>query len=208
MELQEGLCLRSIIFVSCIIVWALSSYNFRLQAVSEDASMLASIGKILAPMFMPLGWGNWQGTVATLTGLVAKENVIGTFGILMGKQEIAENGLEVWQTLRMMYTPVAGYSLLVFNLLCAPCFAAIGAIHREMASKKWTWIAIGYQCGLAYVVSFILYQIGHVLLEGANVNLFTIIALVLLFYLVYMIVRKPTKKIFSTPLNVIKGDSL
>lgn len=122
---------------------------------------------------------------------MAKENVIGTFGILFGNAEVSENGQEIWQVLRGTYTPVAAYSLLAFNLLCAPCFAAIGAIHREMGSKKWTWIAIGYQCGLAYLVSFIIYQIGHVIFEGGNLSIMTYLAGLVLIALVYGIIKKP-----------------
>lgn len=181
----------TIIFVSSIAVWFLSSYNFRGQSVAETHSILAWLGRIIAPVFQPLGWENWQGAVATITGLVAKENVIGTFGILFGNAEVSENGQEIWQVLRGTYTPVAAYSLLAFNLLCAPCFAAIGAIHREMGSKKWTWIAIGYQCGLAYLVSFIIYQIGHVIFEGGNLSIMTYLAGLVLIALVYGIIKKP-----------------
>ncbi|HFM6650246.1 TPA: nucleoside recognition domain-containing protein, partial [Enterococcus faecium] len=144
-------------------------------------------------VFQPLGWGNWQGTVAAITGLVAKENIIGTFGILFGHAEVSENGREIWQVLQHTYTPAAAYSLLAFNLLCAPCFAAIGAIHREMNAKKWTWIAIGYQCGLAYLVSFVIYQLGH-LLEGGQVALGTYLAILLMIGLVYVLFRQPKSK--------------
>lgn len=185
----------TIIFVSSIVIWFMSGYNFQLQSVSEDHSILAALGGVIAPLFAPLGWGHWQGAVATITGLVAKENVIGTFGVLFGHAgEISENGAEVWGTLQHTFTPVAAYSFLVFNLLCAPCFAAIGAIHREMADKIWTWRAILYQCGLAYVVSFIVYQLGHVFFEGGQVNTWTIAAGITLLVLVYLIGRKPKKE--------------
>ena len=142
-------------------------------------------------MFAPLGWGNWQGAVATITGLIAKENVINTFGILFGHlDEVSENGAEIWGPLQAAFTPVAAYSFLVFNLLCAPCFAAIGAIHREMGNAKWTWVAVGYQCGLAYAVSFVMYQFGHVLFEGGTINVATIIALAVLAYGAYVLLRK------------------
>ncbi|HGF8240112.1 TPA: ferrous iron transport protein B [Enterococcus faecium] len=183
----------TIIFVSSIVIWFSSSYNFYAQPVSEDQSILAFFGRILAVVFQPLGWGNWQGTVAAITGLVAKENIIGTFGILFGHAEVSENGREIWQVLQHTYTPAAAYSLLAFNLLCAPCFAAIGAIHREMNANKWTWIAIGYQCGLAYLVSFVIYQLGH-LLEGGQVALGTYLAILLMIGLVYVLFRQPKSK--------------
>ena len=105
---------------------------------------LASIGKVIAPIFAPLGWGEWKSAVATITGLIAKENVVGTFGVLFGFAEVAEDGTEIWGTLASQMTPLSAYSFLVFNLLCAPCFAAIGAIKREMNNAKWFWFAIGY----------------------------------------------------------------
>src|SRR5699024_4612394 len=116
--------------------------------------LLAQIGAFIAPLFAPLGWGDWKSAVAAITGLVAKENVVGTFGILFGFAEVAEDGQEIWTTLASSFTTVAAYSFLVFNLLCAPCFAAIGAIKREMNNAKWTWFAIGYQTIFAYIVSF------------------------------------------------------
>ncbi|MGX7350577.1 ferrous iron transport protein B [Enterococcus canis] len=181
----------TIIFVSSILIWFLSSYNFTLQSVSEDHSILASLGRVVAPIFAPIGWGNWQGTVATITGLVAKENVLGTFGILFsGLAEVSENGAEIWAPLQAAFTPAAAYSFLVFNLLCAPCFAAIGAIHREMGDWRWTVGAVSYQCGLAYLVSFVFYQFGH-LLEGGQVNIMTGLAGVLVIALLYLLVRKP-----------------
>ena len=182
----------TIIFVSCIIIWFTSNYSITFKAVSEDQSMLALFGKGIAPLFAPLGWGHWRGAVATITGLVAKENVIGTFGILFGHlDEVSENGAEVWGALQSAFTPVAAYSFLVFNLLCAPCFAAIGAISREMGDWKWTWGAIGYQCGLAYVVSFIVYQFGHVFFEQGPINPMTFVAGALVLLIVYFLVRKP-----------------
>ena len=124
-------------------------------------------------LFIPLGWGNWQGQLP-ITGLIAKENIIGTLGILFGNvKDVSENGVEVWGALQHTFTPVAAYSFLTFNLLCAPCFAAIGAIRREMGDLKWTLGAIGYQCGLAYMVSFVIYQLGHVLVEKGTLTLGT-----------------------------------
>lgn len=185
----------TIIFVSCLFIWFTSSYSFTLQSVDADKSILASLGKVIAPIFAPLGWGNWQGAVGTITGLVAKENVIGTFGVLYGHMaEVSEDGAEIWAMMRNDFTAVAAYSFLTFNLLCAPCFAAIGAIHREMANTKWTWRAIGYQCGLAYVVSMVVYQFGHVIFEGGSIGFGTIIAGILLVGMIYAVVRKPNVK--------------
>ncbi|MDR1568038.1 MAG: ferrous iron transport protein B [Streptococcaceae bacterium] len=184
----------TIIFVMNILIWFTSSYNFSLQAVDASQSILASFGKVLAPIFKPLGWGSWQGTVASITGLLAKETVVGTFGVLFSNyKEVSENGTEIWRQMAGHFTPLAAYSLLVFNLLCAPCVAAIGAIHREMGSLKWTWIAVGYQCGLAYVASFIIYQYGLAITTN-HVNLSTIIATIFLLLGIYLIVRKPKKR--------------
>jgi ferrous iron transport protein B len=188
----------TIIFVMSIIIWFTSTYSFTLQAVSEDQSILANLGKVIAPIFAPLGWGTWKGAVATITGLVAKENVIGTFGILFGHlSEVSENGVEVWSALQGAFTPVAAYSFLVFNLLCAPCFAAIGAIRREMGDWQWTARAIGYQCALAYAVSFIIYQFGHVIFENGHIGVLTVIAALLLLAMIYFLVRKPKEKVLN-----------
>ncbi|MGM0302485.1 ferrous iron transporter B [Enterococcus sp. AZ048] len=194
----------TIIFVSSIVIWFISSYNFSLQSVNENDSILAALGGVIAPLFAPLGWGDWRGAVAAITGLVAKENVIGTFGILYRHAEVAENGVEIWKSLQGAYTPVAGYSFLVFNLLCAPCFAAIGAIHREMGDIKWTWRAIGYQCGLAYAVSFIVYQFGHVIFENGEIGIGMILAAIVLLGMIYFVVRKPIKKTPTVTIEEIK----
>lgn len=181
----------TIIFVMNVFIWFTSSYNFSLQAVETEQSMLAGFGKTLAPIFAPLGWGSWQGTVASITGLLAKETVVGTFGVLFSNySEVSENGSEVWRQMAVHFTPLAAYSLLVFNLLCAPCFAAIGAIHREMGDLKWTFIAVGYQCGLAYVVSFIIYQFGLAITTN-HLSFATIIATILLGFAIYFVIRKP-----------------
>lgn len=182
----------TVIFVSSIVIWFASTYNFRLQAVAGDQSLLAAMGRVIAPLFSPLGWGSWQAVVSTITGLIAKENVIGTFGVLYGQMpEVSANGAEIWRLLRADFTPVAAYSFLAFNLLCAPCFAAIGAIHREMAAAKWTWIAIGYQTALAYLVSFVIYQLGHVIWEDGAVGIGTVLAGLVVALVVYGLVRKP-----------------
>ena len=138
--------------------------------VSMDDSILAAIGSAIAWIFAPLGWGNWQAAVAAITGLIAKENVVGTFGVLYGGfDEVAENGWQIWMNMQASFTALSAYSFLVFNLLCAPCFAAIGAIKREMNSAKWTWFAIGYQCIFAYLVSMCIYQIGSLFTGNFNI---------------------------------------
>lgn len=158
----------TIIFVACGIIWFLQSFNWSLQMVDASESILASIGNVIAPLFAPLGWGDWKAAVAAVTGLVAKENVVGTFGVLYGMNEVAEDGIEIWTNLQGAFTQVSAYSFLAFNLLCAPCFAAIGAIKREMGNWKWTLIAVGYQTGLAYIVSLLINTIGNTLLYGAS----------------------------------------
>ena len=146
------------------------------------------IGNAIAWIFIPLGWGNWQSAVATITGLIAKENVVGTFGVLFGGfDEVAENGWQIWANMREVFTPLAAYSFLVFNLLCAPCFAAMGAIKREMNSAKWTLFAIGYQCVFAYAVSLVLYQLGMLFTGHGNLlgSIFAFAIAALILYLLF-----------------------
>ncbi|MFC6347552.1 ferrous iron transport protein B [Vagococcus carniphilus] len=185
----------TIIFASSVIIWFLMAFNFKLEMVDADKSMLAFIGRSVAFIFAPLGWGNWQTTIATVTGLIAKENVVGTFGILYGHQElVSEVGQEYWPLLSASLTPLAGYSFLIFNLLCAPCFAAIGAIRREMNDWKWTTLAISYQCGLAYIVSFVIYQLGSVVIEGAPFGFGQLLASLCVLGFLGMLVMKPRVK--------------
>ncbi len=184
----------TIILLSTILVWFATYFGwvdgeFRmLEDLEMDHSILAGIGNLFAWVFLPLGWGDWRAAVAAITGLVAKENVVGTFGILYGFAEVSEEGEEIWGTLAGTYTTAAAYSFLVFNLLCAPCFAAIGAIKREMNNAKWTWFAIGYQCLLAYCVSLCVYQIGTFLTTGAF-GIGLIAALVIVAGFVWLLVR-------------------
>ena len=149
-----------------------------------EYSILAKIGSCIAWIFTPLGWGNWQATVASITGLVAKENIVGTMGILYSSE-----GSTVWQGLGDAFTGVTGFSFLVFNLLCAPCFAAIGAIKREMNSAKWTWFAIGYQCGFAYVIALMINQFGNIFVGKTNA-IGLIFAAALLAGMIYMLFFK------------------
>ncbi len=179
----------TVILLATVLVWLLSTFNWRFQMVDLEQSMLAVIGNAIAPLFAPLGWGNWKAAVATVTGLIAKENVVGTFGILYGFSEVAEDGQEVWQSLQASFTQLSGYTFLMFNLLCAPCFAAIGAVRNEMGSAKWTWFSVGYQCVFAYVVSLITYQLGMAF-SGGGFGVGTVVAIILTVALIYLLCRK------------------
>ncbi len=184
----------TIILLSTIVIWFTTYFGFvdgqfrMLEDMEIDHSILAAIGNGISWLFIPLGWGDWKSAVAAITGLVAKENVVGTFGILFGFAEVAEDGEEVWGSLAGSMTVAAAYSFLVFNLLCAPCFAAMGAIKREMNNIKWFWFAIGYQTGLAYVVSLCVYQIGTLFTAGAF-GFGTIVAFLLVIGFIYLLVR-------------------
>ncbi len=178
----------TIILLSTIVVWFTSYFGFTsdgFRMLTEDElemSILARIGNLIAWIFIPLGWGNWQAAVASITGLVAKENIVGTMGILYGGGDMT-----AWQALSAAFTSVTGFSFLVFNLLCAPCFAAIGAIKREMNNRKWTWFAIGYQCGFAYIVAMMINQFGGLFTGSVSIIglLFAIAALVLIIYMLF-----------------------
>ena len=158
----------TIIFVSCVTVWFLQSFNWSLEMVDAGDSILASIGNIIAPIFTPLGFGNWQSAVATVTGLVAKENVVGTFGVLFGIADAAEDYPALAANIAGMFTVASAFAFVAFNMLCAPCFAAIGAIRREMGSWKWTWIALGFQTFTAYIVALIINQVGSFILGSGS----------------------------------------
>ena len=180
----------TIILLSTIFVWFTTYFGWAdgqfgmLEEDQIDSSILAAIGGAICWIFKPLGWGNWQATVASITGLVAKENIVGTLGILYGAGEGT-----VWQNIGAAFTPITGYSFLVFNLLCAPCFAAIGAIKREMNNAKWTWFAIGYQCVFAYAIALMINQFGGLFTGNASVP-GVIVALLVLAFMVYMIFFK------------------
>jgi ferrous iron transport protein B len=178
----------TIIFVSSVVVWFLSSFSWSMRMVDAEESMLAAIGSAVAPIFAPLGFGQWEASVATMAGLVAKENLVGTLGILYGFEAVAEDGIEIWGRLQAAFTPLAAFSLLVFNLLCAPCFAAIGAIRREMGNAKWTWIAVAWQTGLAYAVSLCIYQFG-MLFMGSGFNIATVAATLVAGLFLYLLFR-------------------
>lgn len=184
----------TIILLSTIVLWFLQGFGWingqftMLEAEQLDHSILAAIGNVIAPLFAPLGWGNWKLSVAAVTGLIAKENVVGTLGILFGFAEVAEDGVEFWGQLAGNMTAVAAYSFLVFNLLCAPCFAAMGAIKREMNNTRWFLIAIGYQTALAYIVSLCIYQIGT-FLTGGGFGIGTLTAILLVIGFLYLLLR-------------------
>ena len=186
----------TIILLSTIVLWFLQGFGWEKGGFGMvddiDHSILSSIGQTFAWIFSPLGWGDWKAAVASVTGLIAKENVVATFGQLYGFAEVAEEGNEFWGQLSASFTPLAAYSFMVFNLLCAPCFAAMGAIKREMNNTKWFWIAIGYQCGFAYVCSLIVYQLGS-LINGGSFDFGTIVGFILLIGLIYLLVR-PSKE--------------
>ena len=208
----------TIITLSTIIVWFLLNFGWTdagfgmlnfdgLEGAAMEAAqaqcILAKIGNLIAWIFAPLGWGNWKMTVAAITGLVAKENVVGTFGQLFGFAEVAEDGQEIWGTLANSMSQVAAYSFLVFNLLCAPCFAAMGAIKREMNNAKWFWFAIGYQCLLAYLVALCIFQFGT-LFTGGGFGIGTVAAIVILIGFLYMLFR-PYKESTSLKANTVSS---
>ena len=186
----------TIILLSTIVLWFLMGFGWEggsFGMVEElNNSILAKIGSAIAWIFGPLGWTKagegWKMAVAAVTGLIAKENVVATFGMLFGFAEVAEDGAEIWGNLVQVMTPIAAYGFLVFNLLCAPCFAAMGAIKREMNNKKWFWFAIGYQCGLAYVVSLCIYQIGTLITTG-TFGIGTVVAFILVACFIYLLFR-------------------
>ena len=188
----------TVIFVACGVIWFLSNFGFSdggFGMVEESASLLAVIGSFLAPLFAPLGFGNWQAAVATVSGLVAKENVVGTLGVLFGLGEVSETDPGLLAQISLMFPhAMAAVSFLAFNLLCAPCFAAIGAIKREMASAKWTWFAIGYQTILAYAIALMINQLGGLILGAYSFGAGTVFAILVLIGFLYLIFRPAAKQ--------------
>ncbi|MCI8281147.1 MAG: ferrous iron transport protein B [Lachnospiraceae bacterium] len=189
----------TIILLSAIVLWFLQGFGWvdgsftMLEAEQLDDSILAAIGSVIAPIFAPLGWGDWKMAVAAVTGLIAKENVVTTFGVLFGFGEVAEDGAEIWSLLAATMTGAAAYSFLIFNLLCAPCFAAMGAIKREMNNAKWFWFAIGYQTVLAYLASLCVYQIGSLFITG-TFGIGTVAAFLITAAFIYLLVRPYKEK--------------
>lgn len=184
----------TIIFLSAIIIWFLTNFDFRLQLVEENSegSIIAVLGSVIGVIFRPIGFGSWQSTVATISGFVAKENVVSTMGVVLGLgSDVAEDTPELLQAFgAAIGTPVAGYSFLLFNMLCMPCFAAVGAIKTEMDDNKWTAITIAYQMGFAYIVSLIFYQLASFFAYG-KFGIGTVLGIVALIFFIYMVIRKP-----------------
>lgn len=184
----------TVIVASSIVLWFLQGFGFEngfTMVEDQDNSLLAIIGSAICFIFAPLGFGDWQSTVATITGLIAKENVVSTFGVLFHiGDEVAETDTGLWSAIAAHYTELSAYSFMVFNLLCAPCFAAMGAIKREMNSTKWTFGAIGYMCGFAYLASLMIYQFGGIITGETSFGLGTIVAIAALVFIVYMLFRK------------------
>ena len=183
----------TVILLSSVVLWFLQAFGTVdgvFQMVEDNNhSLLATVGRYISPLFAPLGFGTWQASVGTFTGLIAKENVVGTLGVLYGFAEVAEDGMEYWTLMAKDFTALSAFSFMIFNLLCAPCFAAMGAIRREMNSAKWTWFAIGYLCVFAYAIALIVYQLG-LLFTGAGFTVLTGVALLMLMGLIYLLVRQ------------------
>ncbi|MDR1986966.1 MAG: ferrous iron transporter B [Treponema sp.] len=186
----------TVILISAVAIWFLSSFGITHEGfgIVEDLNdgLLAKAAQAIAWIFAPLGFGTWSATVATITGLVAKENVVGTLGVLYGYAEVAEDGSEIWDAFAVNFTVVSAYAFLAFNLLCAPCFAAIGAIKREMNNPRWTWFALGYQTAYAYSIALIIYQLGN-LFSGGGFGIGTVFGFAALALLIYLLVRKPAE---------------
>mgnify|MGYP002690465111 CR=1 FL=1 len=184
----------TVILAATIILWFLQGFGFENGAFTmvedQDNSILAIVASAISWIFIPQGFGNWRATVASVSGLIAKENVVGTFGVLYHfGGELSENGDEIWAAVAQDYTALSAYAFMIFNLLCAPCFAAMGAIKREMNNGKWTAIAIGYMCLLAYCASLVVYQIGGLITGEVGFNIFTIVAVAIIVFTIYMLVR-------------------
>ena len=184
----------TVILASTVVLWFLQGFGFTDggfgMVEDTNTSLLAAIAGVAAPIFAPLGFGTWRATTAAVTGLIAKENVVATLGVLYGLAEVSEEGEEIWANIAADYTALSAYSFMIFNLLCAPCFAAMGAIKREMNNPRWTAFAIGYMCVFAYVVSLIVYQLGGLITGEVAFNPFTVVAVVLLAVLLYLLLRK------------------
>ena len=184
----------TIILASSVILWFLQGFGFTDGAFGmvedNNSSLLASIGSAIAFLFAPLGFGSWKSAVAVFTGLIAKENVVSTFGVLYGVAEVSEDGMEIWSALAADFTALSAYSFMIFNLLCAPCFAAMGAIKREMNNAKWTWAAIDYMCAFAYVISLIVYQLGGLIAGTVPFGPATVAASICLIGMIYLLVRR------------------
>ena len=177
----------TVIFVASGMIWFLSNFGWNLKLTTQDQSMLAGIGRFIAPVFAPVGFGDWRAAVASVTGIAAKENVVSTLSVLLGIADTGGEDPAFLATVAGMFTAVSAYSFMVFNMLCAPCAAAIGATYREMGSLKWTLIAVGYQTMLAYTMAFLIYQLGSVLFLGQGVTIATIAAIAVVMVLLWLL---------------------
>ena len=196
----------SVILAATVVLWFMQGFGFENGAFGmvedQDNSVLAAIATKVAWIFAPLGFGNWRATVASVSGLIAKENVVGTFGVLYHfGGELSENGDEIWAAVAQDYTALSAYAFMIFNLLCAPCFAAMGAIKREMNNGKWTAIAIGYMCALAYCAALVVYQIGGLITGEVGFNFFTIVAIVIFAAFLYLMFR-PNKYVGDNEVKI------
>lgn len=178
----------TVIFLACSAIWFLSTFDWSMNMVGTSDSMLSDIGRVISPLFAPLGWGDWKAAVSTITGFIAKENIVGTFGVLYGHKSAGENSTEIWTNLQSAFTQLSALSFLIFNLLCAPCVAAIGAIRREMGNAKWTLFAITYQTLFAYAVSMIIYQFGSCINGDIHI-LGLALAFIIFAFIIYMLFR-------------------
>ena len=185
----------TVIFAASVILWFLSRFSFNFEMVDVEQSILAKIGGLIAPIFAPLGFNKWQAAVATINGLIAKEQLVSTFGILFGLGEVGETDTNLTTQIATMFTTVSAYSFVAFNMLCAPCFAAIGAIKREMGNWKWTLIAIGYQTFLAYLVSFVIYNIGNFIVLGQTSIIGIAISIIIILVTLYLMFRQYKPKV-------------
>ena len=197
----------SVILAATVVLWFLQGFGFENGAFGmvedQDNSVLAAIATKIAWIFAPLGFGNWKATVASVSGLIAKENVVGTFGVLyhFGGEELSENGDEIWSLVAADYTALSAYAFMIFNLLCAPCFAAMGAIKREMNNGKWTAFAIGYMCALAYCSALVVYQLGGLITGEVGFNFFTVVAVVIVAAFLYLMFR-PNKYVNDNEVKI------
>ena len=190
----------TIIFVACGIIWFLQSFNWSLEMVDADQSILASIGGVIAPIFTPLGFGDWGAAIATVTGLIAKENVVATYGVIYGITDATEESADLLAMIAANFSTVSAYSFMAFNMLCAPCFAAIGAIRREMGSAKWTWITIGFQTLTAYLVALVINKVGSaIFLGGSTIEAIIAIVIVVAVIIAVLTIGKSKKKVSGEP---------
>lgn len=185
----------TVLFLACVLIWFLQAFNWSLEMVDAGDSILASIGNVIAPIFKPLGFGTWQAAVSSVTGLAAKENLVGTFGVLYGVADATETDPTLIGTVSGLFTPASGFAFMAFNLLCAPCFAAMSTVRREMGSWKWTWITLGFQTGTAYIVAFVINKVGSFMLgTGSLIEAVTSIAITVAIIAIVILTGRSSKQ--------------